>query len=197
MKKFLLILNCVLIIAIGLLYYLYFNYAKTDIHKIKQANAAVANSFKIAYFDLDSLQNSYEDYKQVRDFLRSKDSVMTMQLNQMQENYANKAKEYRQKGPNMTPAEQNSYEQELQKIQDDYQQTQHDMSQEMNAVSMQKLQEVKSKIQNFLKTYCREKGYTYVFASSNDDYLYYKDTLRDITSDIVKDLNARSGEDKK
>jgi outer membrane protein len=197
MKKFLLILNAFLVVAVGVLFYLYFNYASSDIHKIKEANAAVANSFKIAYFDLDTLQSKYEDYKQVRDFLRGKDSEMTMELNRMQANYMEKVKEYQQKGASMSQADQSNYQQELAKMQDDYQQRQHDMSQEMNTVSMQKLQEVKSKIQDFLKDYCHDKGYAYVFASSNDDYLYYKDTLRNITDEVVNLLNAKSAQEKK
>jgi len=197
MKKFLLVLNCLLIIAVGVLYFLYFNYASSDLHKIKAANAAVANSFKIAYFDLDTLQTRYEDYKEVRDFLRGKDSEMSNELNQMRDNYMAKAKEYQQKGPSMSQAEQTGYQQELEKMQDDYQQRQQDMSREMNTISMQKLQEVKTKIQDFLKDYCRDKGYAYVFASSNDDYLYYKDTVRNITEDIVQLLNAQHASDKK
>jgi outer membrane protein len=197
MKKFLLILNCILIIAVGVLYYLYFNYASSDIHKIKQANAAVANSFKIAYFDLDTLQNKYEDYKQVRDFLRGKDSEITVELNQMGTNYMEKYKEYQQKGPSMTQAEQSNYQQELTKMQDDIQQRRQDMSQEMNTLSLQKLQGVKTRIQDFLKDYCHDKGYAYVFASSSDDYLYYKDTLRNITDDIVNLLNTKSTQEKK
>ncbi len=190
MRNFLIALNAILFIAVAILYYLYFDYTSTDLHKIKQANAEVANSFKIAYFDLDTLQTKYDDYKKVRDDLRAKDSEMTAELNQLRVNYMDKVKEYQQKGNTMSPAEQNDAQQELAKMQDEYQQRQQEMSQEMNTISMQKLQEVKLKIQNFLKDYCREKGYAYVFASSNDDYLYYKDTIRNITNDIVKLLNA-------
>ena len=192
MKKFLLISNLVLFIAVCSLFYLYFDYANADLHKIKQANAAVANSFKIAYFDLDTLQNKYDDYRKVRDFLKGKDSEMTAELKSMRADYMDKVKEYQQKSSAMSAAEQSNYQQVLSKMQDDYQQRQEDMSQEMNNMSMQKLQEVKSKIQEFLKNYCRDKGYAYVFASSNDDYLYYKDTLRNITDDIVKVLNEQS-----
>ena len=40
------------------------------------------------------------------------------------------------------------------------------------------------KIQDFLKNYCADKGYAYVFASNDQDYLYYKDSIRNITPDI-------------
>ncbi len=186
----------VLLVAVIVLYYLYFRYTSTDSHRIKQANTAVANSFKIAYFDLDSLESQYQDYKEARDYLRGKDSEMTEQLNVLQNNYINKVKEYQQKGPTMSQTEQSDFQDQLAKMRDDYQQTQQQMGQEMNAESMRKLQEVKNKIQSFLKDYCKDKGYAYVFASSNDDYLYYKDTLRNITKDIVGLLNQQHEKDK-
>lgn len=197
MKKVLLISNMVLLVAVIVLYYLYFRYTSTDSHRIMQANTAVANSFKIAYFDLDSLESQYQDYKEARDYLRGKDSEMTEQLNILQNNYISKVKEYQQKGPTMSQTEQSDFQDQLAKMRDDYQQTQQQMGQEMNAESMRKLQEVKNKIQSFLKDYCKDKGYAYVFASSSDDYLYYKDTLRNITKDIVGLLNQQHEIDKK
>ena len=47
------------------------------------------------------------------------------------------------------------------------------------------------KIQDFLKNYCSaDKGYAYVFASNDQDYLYYKDSIRNITPDVLTGLNA-------
>ncbi|MGI8950531.1 MAG: OmpH family outer membrane protein [Chitinophagaceae bacterium] len=191
MSKFFIGLNVLLVIAVGILYYLYFDYTSRDMHKIQEANAAVANSFKIAYFDLDSLQEQYDDYKDALKYLRGKDSEMSEQLNQMKSVYINKVKEYNEKGPSMSQTEQLAFQQQLAKMDNDYQQKQQDMNQEMQAEGMRKLQEVKTKIQDFLKTYCKEKGYAYVFGANDNDYLYYKDTLRNITADMVHLLNAQ------
>ena len=79
----------------------------------------------------------------------------------------------------------------------DYDRSQQQMGQDMNNLYMQKMQDVKIRIQDVLKSYCRDSGYTYVFASSNEDYLYYKDTLRDITPGIVKLLNDEYIKNKK
>lgn len=189
MNRVLLILNIVLLIAVAVLFYLFYDYTTSDKHKINQANTAVANSFKVAYFELDTLQNQYEYYKEVRDYLNGKDAQITKQLNALRTNYMNKVKEYQQKGPSMTQTEQSEYQQELMNMQNNYQQQEHDLGQDMQAETMRKLQDVKSKIQNFLKGYCREKGYAYVFASDENDYLYYKDTIRDITPEVVRLLN--------
>ncbi len=197
MNKFLLSLNIVLLIGLGVLYYLFFSYQNQDKHRIQQANAASANRFKIAYFELDSLQENYGYFKEMRDYLNSQEAQMTKRLNVLRDKYAAKLREYNQKGPTMSQTEQGAYEQELISLKNDYDQSQQQMGQDMNNMYIQKMQDVKFKIQDVLKNYCSDSGYSYVFASSNEDYLYYKDTLRNITPGIVKLLNEEYGKNKK
>jgi len=197
MNKVLLTLNVILILAVGILYYYFFEYRAEDEHRIKDANAAVANNFKIAYFELDSLQEHYTYFKEVRDELNRQESQRTKQLDNIRANYMNKLKEYNQKGATMSQTDQSNFEQQLRTLQNNYEERQQQLGQEMNALYMQKMQNVKQRIQDFLKSYCRDKGYAYVFAASSDDYLYYKDTVRDITSDIVDRLNEEYKASKK
>ena len=197
MNKILLTLNIVLLIAVGTLYYLYYQYTNSDAHKITEANKAVANSYKVAYFELDSLQNQYEFYKEVREYLNNKDAQITKKLNELRNNYMNKVKEYQQKGPTMSQTEQGEFQQVLMNMQNNYSQQEHDLGQDMQAEQMRKLQEVKKKIQDFLKAYCRNQGYAYVFASDDYDNLYYKDTVRDITPEVVRLLNEDYKKSKK
>jgi len=75
------------------------------------------------------------------------------------------------------------------KLQEDYQQTGQTLSNDMNAETAEKLQMVKKKIQDYLKGYCSAKGFAYVFATSESDFIYYKDTVRNITPDIIQGLN--------
>ena len=197
MNKIFLTLNIVLLLALGTLYYLFFNYRNQDRHAIQQANTASANRFKIAYFELDSLQENYAYFKEARDYLNGQEAQMTKHLNGLRDKYADKLKEYNQKAPTMSQTDQGAFEQQLMSLKNDYDQNQQQMGQDMNNLYVQKMQDVKKRIQDVLKTYCRDSGYTYVFASSNEDYLYYKDTLRDITPGIVKLLNDEYGKGKK
>jgi outer membrane protein len=75
------------------------------------------------------------------------------------------------------------------KLNSEYQQKEHDFDQDMQAEQLHKLQQVKTRIQNFLKTYCKNKGYAYVFATDEYDNIYYKDTICNITSELVQLLN--------
>jgi outer membrane protein len=190
MNKVLLIINALLLGAVGYLYYLHYNYTSADEKKHANEKAAVLNSFKIAYFELDSVQNNYVYYKQVRDYLTKKDQDNTEKLNRIKRDYLNKYQEYQKKGAQLSEKEQNDYQQMLMKLQNDYQETSENVSNEMNAEATEKLQSVKKKIEDFLKGYCATKGLAYVFAASDrDNFLYYKDTIRNITPDIIKGLN--------
>ena len=189
MNKFLLSLNIVLLLAVGFLFYLYFDYTHSDLHRIQQANAAVSNSFKIAYFDSDSLQNQYTLYKEAREYLRNKEAQVQQELNAKKNEYIAKVKEYNQKGPTMSQADQSAFQQVLLKMQNDFEEKKQELGQDMQGEQMRKLLEVKTRIQQFLRNYCKDKGYAYVFASDENDYLYYKDTVRNITPDIVRLLN--------
>ena len=62
------------------------------------------------------------------------------------------------------------------------------MDQEMQDETARKLQDVKKKIEDYLKEYNKDKGYAYIYASS-PDLIYYKDTVYNITDDLLKGLN--------
>ncbi|HNP20452.1 MAG TPA: OmpH family outer membrane protein [Panacibacter sp.] len=190
MQKVSIVLNAILLVAVGYLYYEHYAYINQDEHKLKQNQAAVANSFKIAYFELDSLQNHYEYYKEVRDYLSKKDQDNQSQLNKIKGNYMAKAKEFNDKGSQLSQNEAEEYQRLLMKLQNDYNEAEQNLNNEMQSVMAEKLSDVKMKIQDFLKNYCADKGYAYVFASNDQDYLYYKDSIRNITPDVLTGLNA-------
>jgi outer membrane protein len=192
MNKISIVLNVLLIAAVAYLYYLHYEYINEDAHKQAHANAAVLNSFKIAYFEMDSLQDNYEFYKQVRDELTKKDQANAEKLNKIKTEYYNKAKELQDQGSagKLTAQQQSDYQQTLMSLQNTYTQTEQDLTNQMQAEMNEKLGVVKKKIEDYLKAYCAQKGLAYVFgASSNDNFLYYKDTIRNITPDLIKGLN--------
>jgi outer membrane protein len=192
MNKISLIVNVILIAAVGYLFYLHYDYINEDKRKHVEDKNKVLNSFKIAYFELDSLQDNYEYYKEVKDYLTKKDQANSAKLNKIKTEYYNKAKELQNKGSSLTAQEQTEYQQTLMRLQNDYDQTTQDLSNQFQAEMTEKLQGVKLKIEDFLKSYCAQKGLAYVFgASANDNFLYYKDTIRNITPDLVKGLNEQ------
>ncbi|MFN4006891.1 MAG: OmpH family outer membrane protein [Chitinophagaceae bacterium] len=192
MKQISTIVQVILAVAVAVLFYLHFSNKPNTTVVTRNADGitSLANN-KIAYFELDSLENQYTYFKETRNYLRRKDDEFSRRLNSIKLQYENKLKEANAKGPSMTQAEQTAFQQELMRIQENYRQTEQEGTQEMQALSLQKMQEVKKTIQDFLKTYCEGKGYAYVFASSENDYLYYKDSAQNITNDLIAALNKQ------
>lgn len=198
MKNFLIVFNVLLAVAVGYLYYIHYKYVESDTHKVSEQKVSAANSFKIAYFDLDSLENNYEYFKVQRNYLKAKNDEVERKLRKMQNDYMAKVNDYNKRGPDLSQAEQSQVQEQLMKMRNDYQEQEQNLSQQLQSETMQKMVDIKNKIQEFLKTYGKEQGYTYVFATSSDDNLmYYKDTVRNITPDIVRELNEQNDASKK
>lgn len=65
-----------------------------------------------------------------------------------------------------------------------------EMDQDYNNYMMTKQNEIKTKIEEFLKEYNTKKGYTYI-VSYEQGLFYYKDTAYNITADVVRGLNEK------
>ena len=189
MNRTLLIINIILLIAIGYLYYAFYS-KPNSVPIVKKTTDTSLSHIKLAYFDMDTLEKYYEYAKETRDYLKNKRSSMEAKLNKIGSDYTNKVNDYNKRGASMSQTEQSQMQEDLAHLQNTYDQQQQSLSQEFQGEYMQKMLDLKNKIQNFLKSYSIQRGYAYVFATSSDDnVIYYKDSVRDITGDIVTQLN--------
>src|SRR5689334_14428673 len=103
MKNGLLILNVVLLAAVAVLFYLHFSTAKkTDVRTATSGTGSSANSaFKIAYFDMDSIANTFSMVKDVKTELSKKEDALNNELTRMEREYRAKAAQYQAQAPNM------------------------------------------------------------------------------------------------
>ncbi len=197
MNRFLLVFNVILLIALAYLYYAFYNKPASP-QPIKRTNDSSLNHIKLAYFDMDTLEKYYEYAKQTRDYLKGKNEAMEARLNKIRSDYTSKVNDYNKRGASMSQTEQSQMQEDLARMQNSYDQQQQGLSQEFQGEYMQKMLDLKNKIQEFLKTYSTQKGYAYVFATSSDDnVIYFKDSVRNITGDIVTQLNNAYKNEKK
>ena len=179
------IFNGVLAVAVVILYILHFTSGTTPI----KASAAGGVGTKVAYFEIDSIQNSYEFFKEVKSSLQVKDMENAKELTALKNAFAAKYQDLQKNGRSLSQAEIGSRQQELAQLEKNYTNKEQQLSQELQEESFKRLQEVKKKIEVFLEKYNKNKEFAYIF-SSNADLMYYKDTAYDITSDIIKGLNS-------
>ena len=179
------IVNGVMALAIIVLFVLHFNSNSTPV----KSSALAAGGVKVAYFEIDSIQNSYNFFKDVREALQAKDVENAKQLTGLKNAFAIKYQELQKNGQFLSQAEIGARQQELAQLEKNYTNREQQLASEMQEESFKRLQEVKQKIEAFLVKYNKNKEFAYIF-SSNPDLMYYKDTAYDITADIVKGLNA-------
>ncbi|MEP6684397.1 MAG: OmpH family outer membrane protein [Parafilimonas sp.] len=189
MNKGLLVLNIILLIALGYLYYAFYS-NKTSAPVVVSQPASSKTTFKIAYFDLDTLEKYYVFAKETRDYLKGKNDVMESKLNNIRQQYTSKVNDYNKRGATLSQTEQSQMQEDLQRLDNYYSQQQQSLGQDFQGEYMQKMLALKNKIEDFLKAYSAQKGYEFVFATNSDDnVIYYKDSVRNITQDVVAKLN--------
>jgi len=185
MKSISWVVNGVLAIAVIVLYFLHFNSSNLPV----KSAALSSDNVKIAYFEIDSIQNNYNFFKDVKAALQAKDVENAKQLTGLKNAFAIKYQELQKNGQYLSQAEIGARQQELAQLEKNYTNREQQLAAEMQEESFKRLQEVKQKIEAFLVSYNKNKEFAYIF-SSNPDLMYYKDTAYDITADIVKGLNA-------
>lgn len=194
MKNGLLVLNVVLLIAVAVLFYLYFgNTNRTTVASKSTRDAAGAHNSdhcRIAYFEMDSLTSSYTMIKDVRDELTKEEESMNREMVRLQKVYNDKLTTYQKQAQTMSQIESERANRDMLQLQETIRNKQQDMEQRYQDLQMRKKQEIKVKIEDYLKDYNQSKKFAYIIAYE-PGMIFYRDTSFDITNDLLKGLNTQ------
>lgn len=186
MKHFNTIFLIILSVAVGILFYqqLKHNEHNCKVDKLKQSGKGCT----IAYFEMDSIQNNFEFYKEVIKELTKKEQEVRNNLAQIKNSNISKLKEYQGKGNSMSPEQMNEARQDLERRDNDYQLREQTEANKLSSETRDRLLEVKKKIEDYLKEYNKSRTYSFILSNSSD-LIYYKDSTYNITADLIKGLN--------
>ena len=189
MKQTSTILSVLSLIVSAVVAFLYFS----DKQPVKVAGPAVtttsaAKEFKIAYFDIDSLETNYEYFKDQLAIFKKKEESMNNELANLERSYQKKISEWQQKGASMSQSESEAVQREYAQMQQTYQGRKQTLEQNLAEQSMNSKKEIKDKIETFLKTYNKGGEYAFIF-SYVPEMMFYRDTVYNITTDMIKGLN--------
>lgn len=194
MKNGLLILNVILLLAVAVLFYLQFGSkskaAVTSNSKTTTGTAHNGEHCRIAYFEMDSLTSSYAMIKDVRDELTKEEESMNREMVRLQKAYNDKLTNYQKQAQTMSQVESERANRDMLQMQETIRNKQADMEQRYQDLQMRKKQEIKNKIEDFLKDYNQSKQYAYIIAYE-PGMIFYRDTNFDITNDLLKGLNSQ------
>jgi outer membrane protein len=159
-------------------------------NNITPTNAVINEKvgLKIAYFEMDSIQNNYIYFKDVKSALQIKDIENVKELTSLRNAFTTKYQDLQKNGPSLSQTEITSRQQDLAVLEKKYTNKEQQLSQELQEESDKRLKEKKKRIQMYLAKYNKDKHFAFIF-SSNPDLMYFKDPTYDITSEIIKGLN--------
>lgn len=198
MKNFSLFFNVVLLLLVGYLYFDKFSSTKkssfTNTQNCKDSSTHHGN--KVAYLELDSLQNSYEYYKIVKTDFEKKQAASNAEITNLQKRYQTRAVQLQQKGTSMSPQEQEAAMKEINQMQQGLQIKKQELDNELYSANSKMKEDILSRIQSFLKGYNKDGRFAYIL-SYEPGFMFYKDSTLNITDDVIKGLNNLYAKNKK
>ena len=190
MKYISTILSVIALGLIGVLFYQQSNY-HAELKKLSDADKKTSgNGFRIAYFDMDTLEAHYDYFKDAQATVKGKENAMNMELSSLDRGNQKKVEAWRQKGGTMTPTETEQAQQEYQAMQQTFQSRKTALEQELYKNTEDLKTNIRRKIEDFLKEYNKQKSYSFIYAYDPSSFIYYKDTIYNITPDLLDGLNA-------
>lgn len=194
MKQFSTYAGWIALVAVIVLYGLYFSRDNRSVSSVRSsASAKGGDSFRIAYFNIDTLQEYYKEFKDAEGKMKEKETASKNMLSAMGTRYQKRLAEVQNKARNnaLSEVEGQAAQQELGKMENEYRQKDMELDQELKTMQMDLMGNLNKKVEDYLKEYNKDKGYAYIFSFQPGLIMYYKDSAYDVTREIIDGLNAR------
>ena len=143
---------------------------------------SIHKPFRIAYFEMDSVQNNTALVKDVQGEIEKKEKELSTQLSQLEYSYQN------EKSGTMTQADYEKAQADVRQLESRIKSRKQEMDQQYQEFMMRSQLNLKKTIEEFIAEYNKAKQYSYIVAYEQGLF-YFKDTIYNITGDVVKGLN--------
>lgn len=193
MKNGLLIWNVLLTLLVGYLLYLQFGSNSNSKVSSKTSNVDTlggSRTFRIAYFEMDSVEANFTAVKQIKSELSKQEDDINSELESLTRNFQQRYNYFQSQAQagSLTQAQSEAAGQELKGMDEKIKARKMELEQKYDEFKIKKMKEIKTKIEDFLKGYNEERRYTYIM-SIEPGLFYYKDSTYNITDDVIKGLN--------
>lgn len=197
MKQFSLILNILLVAAVGVLFYLHFSADKKPAPKKSTVSSSISASMDscakdhlIGYIEIDSIYDNVEYIKQKQKDIEAQQNAASNSLQGEAMKLENDKNEFLKKGNAITQSEYETFEKayiERQKALEERRQSQvQSLASSRNSI----MEGIQKDLRKFLDNFNEDRRYSYIFATGTGlEYMMYKDSTHNITPDVIKGLN--------
>ncbi len=199
MKTISLILNGILIIAVGVLYYFHFFAGSQEPSRQRPDSIMAIADVPIVYINIDTLLNNYDYYQDLRMEMEDKQAELEAQLDSKSKRYEQNALDYQNKVNKglVTRREAAELEQSLMQEQQDLLQLRDELSMQLAEEEQVRNRRLIHNIMEYLKDYNKDYNYQFIFSNSfGDNMLFASDSLN-ITYSVLEGINKRYREEQK
>jgi outer membrane protein len=196
MKNLSVVLNVVLLAAVGFLYYYSFsgsgNKKSSAGITVSKGNDSTAAINKVAYVDLDSLNEKIVYFKQSRKELEQLQKNNEAEITGDMRALEAKQNNFMQKNPNPTPDDVQNLRAQLMQDQENIEAKKQKYTQVLNQKNFELVEKIRKDLKDFFAEYNKDKKYQYILTTSSDlDYILYKDSSLNITNEVIKGMNEK------
>lgn len=193
-NSFLVVWNMVLTIVVTVMLLLHFregNVAKTSSVQNVPVHISDSSSIKIAYINIDSLEERYELFAQKKKEMESKQQQAQSIFDRKMTEFQNDYQSAQQSASTMTQSQLAATSESLKKKQDELQQLQDQLQNDFQRQLTEFNKQLKDSLDSFLKDYNRENRFAYVLSQTEGGAVLYGEPALNITSDAVRGMNSR------
>jgi outer membrane protein len=187
MKNISVILNIVLLVAVAVLYFLYFSGPSAS--SASSNGSVVPSEFKIAYVKTDSVVKHYEYVKKTREIMEAKAKRLDQDLQKRADGLRGEFAAYQRNVNSMTLGQVKAVEEDLAKKEQNLQLFQRKVSQEVMDDQDRLRVELYDKVTAYLDKYGKDKGIQFILKFDQSSDVLQASEAFDVTSDVIKGLN--------
>lgn len=187
MKNLSLILNAILLVAVGVLFYLHFSAGKPS---GTSESSTTPGDLQIAYINTDTVLKYYDYLKNTQVKLEQKKAKMEQDYRNRAMGLQNEIAAYQRNVSAMTLGQVRATEEDLGKKQQNLQMYEQSLSQQLMEEQAKIQKELYDRITVFLKKYGSDKGLQVVLKFDPTSDVLFAGQPLDISQDVISGLNA-------
>jgi outer membrane protein len=192
MKNISMIPGLLALLLTGVLFYVIYHKPPVQAVVVSSSNGnqTAGNNFRMAYFNLDTLEAHYQYFMDVLQQIKGKENEMNAELSGIEKGFQKKIADWQKKAPTMTQTESQEAQQEYAQMSQNYQLRKQTLQESLLKHNEDMKADIRKKIEDYLKDYNKVKGYSYIISYEANSFIYIRDTANNITDDLVRGLNA-------
>ena len=196
MKNLSLLLNIVLLAAVGWLYYDNYSGKKKGMPPMKDTvgtgwnDSACSHPSLIAYVELDSLNENITYIKNKRKELEAEQRAIETEWENGYRSLEAQKNNFLKKGAAITQEEAEKFQAQLMGQQQQIDGKKQSLNQKLSEKSFTFMDGIQKKLKAFLTEYNKTRKFMYILTTGTGlDYMVYKNPSLNITDDVIKGMN--------